>query len=197
MILLTKTHNIGCRLTQAQEINIFLEKTPPPKSIENRHHTCFRKVAGIVFWSRILSVFHCSFLKSLWCEITKCCWSMPSANPSRLYWLDLLCWNVCGLQWICAPFFPIMKKTCQIFFSARFIPCSLILFFTEQIKTSGFLVWISPEILLKTRVTLATFQFPELSSLAPTAQKFNPRDTLEHRHLAWTIFYLFILHPFY
>lgn len=143
----------------------------PPKSIENRHQTCFRKVAGIVFWSRILSVFHCSFFKSLWCEITKCCWSMTSANPSRLYWLDLLCWNVCGLQWICAPFFPIMKKTCQIFFSARFIPCSLILFFTEQIKTSGFLVWISPEILLKTRVTLATFQFPELSSLALTAQK--------------------------
>lgn len=43
------------------------------------------QVAGIVFWSRTPCISQCSFSKSLWCEITKCPWPVPSTNPSRLY----------------------------------------------------------------------------------------------------------------
>lgn len=63
--------------------------------------------------------------------------------------------------------------------------------FTEQIKTSVLLFWVSPEILLRIRAELSTFFF------LLWLYQMQSLSSLEHRQLLWTPFYLVLLQQFY
>lgn len=72
---------------------------------------CDLQITGTVFWSRNYTICYPltyrSFFKSLWCETSECYSTVPDVNHSKMY---LHCWNVRGLQWICAPLLSIIKN---------------------------------------------------------------------------------------